>query len=136
MSNKPKQICAKQKPKCAIYQNTFAHNTIASVQNYEQYFVQNIPIICATQNNTLCNKDSNNSVQNFVQCCAIFEKQICANFFDYIVVQKIVQYFVNKSVILQCWQNKILLHSVAYIAQFCKQYWNNSVCRCCSSLKT
>ena len=71
MCNKPKQICAKQRQKCAIYKNTLAHNSI--VQNYEQYFEENRTIFCAVQNNTLCNESSNNTVQNFVQCCAIYK---------------------------------------------------------------
>ena len=59
--------------------------------------MQNRTILCAIQNNTLCNKSSNNTVQNFVQSFTKSVQKICAILFYY---QKVVQYFVKKSAIL------------------------------------
>ena len=87
-------------------------------------------ILCAKVINTLCNKNINNTVQNFVQCCAIHEQNLCAIFFNFIVVQKNCAIFCeNKCNTGNVGNTKTLLHSFVYIAQFCKQYWNILVCR-------
>ena len=64
--------------------------------------------------NTLCNKNINNTVQNFVQCCTIHEQNLCAIFFNFIIVQKHCAIFCVK----KCNTGNVG-NTKTFIAQFC-----------------
>ena len=79
-----KPICLHIQENCTQYM--IIH--LCKVQYYEQYFLQNKTILCAFQKNTLCNKTSKNTVQNFVQRWTVYEQNMCAILFKSISVQK------------------------------------------------
>ena len=84
-----------QKKKCAIYKNTLdivqklfwtlsklMNNTLCKT---EKSFVQHRTILCG---GSLCNQNSNNTVQNFVQYSAIYKQKLCAIFLILLLCKK------------------------------------------------